>query len=252
MLGWALVGAAAAQVAAGGPREVRDAHTVELGAGALAACKAEGAGVDPCKSVTTVRLHGDHRFARGVLLAWDGTGERRAWYEEGTSREVKASWRTALSLGVGWHTEGEWGDMRLWVGPSLERVQAEHTRGGCGRGGRPWLDPEVGCGGKAGWFDPGLVIGNDLDWPAGPVRVGLRYRFRGGFDVGDGVSGVALDIWELHALSLAAPWTGPVGAYLEVGWTNQFTLPLQTPQFRIAPWLFAGIQVRAGRTDRLR
>ncbi len=232
-------------VAWGAPGEVppRDAHTVELGAGALPACLQGAAALDPCKAVVTTRVHGDHRLARGVLVAWDLTGVRRSWFARDTVQETGAAWRTAATVGVGWHTEAAWGDMRLWAGPSVEWVGAEP--GGTGPvGGVPWLDPVSGS-----WTDVGLVIGNDLDWPVGPVRIGLRYRFRGGVDVaGETGTSVAFDVWELHAASLAVPVQGPVGAYAELGWTNEFTVPLANPDFRVAPWLFVGVQIRGGTT----
>ena len=116
--------------------------------------------------------------------------------------------------------------------------------------GLDWLDPMAGVAGRAdSWTGIGLLIGNDIDWPLGPVRLGFRWRIRLGADVlspdADVTRGV--DSWELHAASLAVPH-GPVSPYIEVGWTNQFTVPFRDVQFRVAPWLVLGLQVRMGRT----
>ncbi|MCB9665702.1 MAG: hypothetical protein H6732_16455 [Alphaproteobacteria bacterium] len=238
----------------------RDAHTVELGAGALPACGGQ-VGLAPCVRVVQARAHGDHRLPRAFLVAWDLVAERRGWQSALVDvGEVHAAWRGQASLGLGWHGEYVWGDMRVYVGPSVEVVGVEHSR--LGTAGEPavadlaWLDPGAADAGRTpGWLDLGLVVGNDLDWPLGPVRLGFRWLYRLGGDVAllggegdlDALSG--LDVWELHATSLAVPTRGPVAAYLEVGWTNQFTLPLRAPGFRVAPWLLVGLEFRAGRTS---
>ncbi|MCB9681064.1 MAG: hypothetical protein H6733_06285 [Alphaproteobacteria bacterium] len=235
----------------------RDAHTIEAGAGVLPACKAEP-GVAPCKTVTNVLAHGDHRFGRKVMLAWTASGERRGWWADGDV--VHATWRVEGALSVGWHKEWDWGDMRLYAGPSVEHVFVAHSTLGTGdlpaTVGLDWLDPVPGADGRADrWTDVGVVIGNDIDAPVGPVRLGFRWRIRIGTDVAvdaasdagrDAAAGV--DLWELHALSLSAPFDGPVGVYAELGWTNQITVPFRQPAFRVAPWLLVGFEARWGRT----
>jgi hypothetical protein len=225
---------------------VREAHTVQVGAGALPACHAER-GVAPCKAIVSTRAHGDHRLGRRLLLAWDLVGVRRSWFDD--HGEVGASWRLDAAIGLGAHWAWTWGDMRLWAGPGVEHTLVEH---GDPRG-LPWLDAGRGPGRVPATADLGLVVGNDLDWPIGPIRLGGKWRYRIGAEVAPTDPAAraitkGVDLWELHALGLTWPRTTPVGLLAEAGWTTEITIPLHDPRVRVAPWLQIGLELRAGRT----
>jgi hypothetical protein len=230
----------------------RPAHTLELGAGLLPACRAED-GAAPCKTVLSSRLHADHRLPRGLLLVWGLYAERRGWQAPDLG-EVQATWRLDASLGLGWHKSWDWGDMRIYGGVGVEHALMERSAFGEGGPnadvGLDWLDPAQTDDRASRWTGVGGIFGNDLDWPIGPVRLGFRYRIRLDTDVhtvGSPEATRGMDWWELHALSLAAPLGAPVSAYLEVGWTNQFTVPFRDPDFRVAPWLMLGLQANWGK-----
>jgi hypothetical protein len=219
-----------------------------MGFGMLPACLTEE-GVDACKRVGSASLHGDHRFGRGVLLSWELVGERRTWTDRGTP--VHQAGRAHAAIGLGWHKEWEWGDMRPYGGPALEVSRAGRSTLGDREVGMAFLDPQ---GEIRGWTGVGLWIGNDLDWPVGDVRLGFRWRIKADADIdAHGVDGIpdaiaGVDMWELHAASIAVPVEGPVGFYAEVGWVNQFSVPFRAPAFRVSPWATLGLQFRGGRT----
>lgn len=235
----------------------RPAHTLELGAGVLPACKAEP-GVADCKTVLSARAHADHRLPRGLLLVWDLIAERRGWRARDLD-EVHATWRLNAAVGLGWHMSADWGDSRLYGALTVEHNLVERSslgaRGTPDEVGLDWLDPVDADGRSERWTGLGGLLGNDLDWPIGPVRLGFRYQARLDTDLPNREATAGVDYWELHALSLSAPFrprTGPVttrplAAYVELGWTNQFTVPFRQPQFRVAPWLLIGLQAQWGK-----
>lgn len=221
----------------------REPFTLELGAGALPVSVDD----DGVQVVSSFRAHGDHRFKKQVMLAWDAIAVDRTW-TDGPHDALRLEGAAA----VGWHNAAEWGDLRLYAGPSVE-----HSLAGRGEGRAPglaWLDASRAAGRVPAWSSVGLVLGNDLDFPFGPVRFGGRWRVHAGWDLlppdadeddRDTVRGV--DVWELHAVSLTGVLGAPVAPYVELGWTNEFTLPTRKPSFRVSPWLLVGLQARLGK-----